>query len=154
MHALVELAGKQFRVEDGITLKVPHLDGKIGGKVSIDKVLYFDDGKKKIIGNPFVKDMNFKAEILEHGRDKKVIVFKFKRRKGYQRKNGHRQDYTMIKLGKLSSGKKVAPKVKAETSAKNAPVKKVAKAKTAAKPAATKKAAPKKTAAKTKKTKE
>ena len=152
MHALVELAGKQFRVEDGITLKVPHLEGKIGGKVSIDKVLYFDDGKKKTIGNPFVKDMNFNAEILEHGRDKKVIVFKFKRRKGYQRKNGHRQDYTMIKLGKLSSSKKAAPKVKAETSAKKVPVKKAAK--TAAKSVAAKKAAPKKTAAKTKKTKE
>jgi len=152
MHALVELAGKQYRVEEGLTLKVPHLGGEIGGMVSIDKVLYFDDGKKKTVGNPFVKDMIFDAEILGHGRDKKVIVFKFKRRKGYQRKNGHRQEFTMIKLGKFKPAKKAAPKAKTETSEKKAPAKKATKAKTVAKPAAKKPA--KKTAAKTKETKE
>lgn len=132
MYALIEYAGKQYKVEEGMELKVPHVTAKEGSKVSIDKILYFDDGSKQNVGSPYIKNMSIDAKVLSHGRERKVIVFKFKRRKGYQRKNGHRQEFSTIKIGKLGSAKKATPKTKAKT----------------AKPKATKKPATKKPAAK------
>ena len=112
MYALVEFAGKQFKVEEGAQIKVPLVTEKIGGKVNIDKVLYFDDGKNKVVGTPFIDGMSINAKVEEHGRDRKIVVFKFKRRKGYQRKNGHRQHYSILSIGKLGAKKKAkaAPK--------------------------------------------
>ena len=106
MHALIEYAGKQFKVEEGSSIKVPHVQGKVGSKVSIDKILYFDDGKNKIVGTPLVNDAKIDGEITSHGQGRKVVVFKFKRRKAYQNKNTHRQDFTILKIGKLSVVKK------------------------------------------------
>ena len=106
MHALIEFAGKQFQVEEGSSLRVPRLQKKVGSKVSIDKILYFDDGKNKIVGTPLVNDAKIDGEITSHGQGRKVVVFKFKRRKAYQNKNTHRQDYTILKVGKLSVDKK------------------------------------------------
>ena len=143
MYALVEFAGKQFKIEEGTTLKVPRIDGKVGSKVTMEKVLYFDDGKQKKVGTPFVKGINIDGEILSHSRGNKVVVFKFKRRKGYQRKNSHRQDFSILKVGKLIPAKKKAtPKKKGETSkpAPKSTVKKTApKKKTKAKTTKTKK---------------
>ena len=113
MNALVEILGKQFKVEKGDKIKVPFIDKKIGDKLSFEKILYLEDGKKKHIGKPFLENLNVEAKLLEHGRDSKVIVFKFKRRKGYQKKNGHRQKFSIIEisnLGKKTAPKKVAPK--------------------------------------------
>ena len=110
-------------------------DGKIGSKVTIDKILYMDDGKNKTVGDPLVKGVKIDGKIESHGRGRKVIVFKFKRRKGYQKKNTHRQEYSMLKVGKLGKVKKAQSK-KSET--------KATKTKTAPKEAA----APKKTIAK------
>ena len=162
MYALIEFAGKQFRVEEGASIKVPYIDGKIGSKVTIDKILYMDDGKNKTVGNPLVKGVKIDGEIESHGRGRKVVVFKFKRRKGYQKKNTHQQEYSILKVGKLGKAKK-APSVKAatktsetkavpkkETTAKKKTVKKVARQKAAVKKTVTKKAAP----AKPKETKE
>jgi len=106
MYALIEFAGKQFKVEEGASIKVPHIDGKIGSKVAIDKILYIDDGKSKLVGNPLVNGRKIDGEIISHGRERKVIVFKFKRRKGYQKKNTHRQGYSILKIGKLAKIKK------------------------------------------------
>ena len=106
MHALIEFAGKQFKVEEGSSIRVPRVQGKVGSKVSIDKILYFDDGKNKTVGTPLVNSAKIDGEITSHGRGKKVVVFKFKRRKGYQNKNTHRQDFTILKVGKLSVVKK------------------------------------------------
>ena len=92
MYALIEFAGKQFRVEEGDSIKVPYVDGKVGSKVTIDKILYMDDGKNKTVGTPTVHGAKIDGEILSHGRERKVVVFKFKRRKGYQKKNTHRQE--------------------------------------------------------------
>lgn len=102
MYALVEFLGKQFKVEPGAELKVPLIKGQPGDKVTLDKVLYFEDDKVKTVGKPYIKDMSFDADIISHGRGRKVIVFKMKRRKGYQKKAGHRQDYTLIKLNDLA----------------------------------------------------
>ena len=114
MYALIEFAGKQFRVKEGDSIKVPYIDNKVGSKVTIDKVLYMDDGKNKTIGDPIVKGVKIDGEIESHGRSRKVVVFKFKRRKGYQKKNTHRQEYSMLKVGKLGKVKKSASK-KSET---------------------------------------
>ena len=112
MYALVEFAGKQFKVEEGSQIKVPFLTEKVGSKVSLDKVLYFDNDNDKVVGTPFIDGMAIGAKIEEHGRDRKIIVFKFKRRKGYQNKNGHRQRYSVLTIGKLSAKKKTTAKKK------------------------------------------
>ena len=113
MYALVEFAGKQFKIEEGAQIKVPYLTEKIGSKVSLDKVLYFDNDNDKVVGTPFIDGMAIDAKVEEHGRDQKVIVFKFKRRKGYQKKNGHRQRYSVLTIGKLGAKRKAAAKKKA-----------------------------------------
>ena len=118
------------------------VDGKIGTKVTFDKVLYLDDGKNKTVGTPLVSGINIDGEITSHGRERKVVVFKFKRRKGYQKKNTHRQEYSMLKVGKLGKVKK-SPSKKSET--------KATETKTAPKKAAPQKAAVKKTTVKKKK---
>ena len=131
MYALVEFAGKQFKIEEGAQIKVPYLTEKIGSKVSLDKILYFDNDNDKIVGSPFIDGMAIDAKVEEHGRDQKVIVFKFKRRKGYQKKNGHRQRYSVLTIGKLGAKKKVAAKKKAipKKSAPKAKASTVSKAK-------------------------
>ena len=118
MYALVEFAGKQFKVEEGAQIKVPLVTEKVGGKVNIDKVLYFDDGKNKVVGTPFIDGMSIDAKVEEHGRDRKIVVFKFKRRKGYQRKNGHRQQYSVLSVGKLVAKKKAKAASKKTTNKK------------------------------------
>ena len=146
MYALIEFAGKQFKVEEGSTIKVPYLDDKVGSKVPLDKILYMDDDKNKMIGTPLVNGVKINGEITSHGRGRKVVVFKFKRRKGYQKKNTHRQEFSILKVGKLGKVKK-APSIKA--SAKTAG-KKAAPQKAAVKKTITKKVSP----AKPKETKE
>ena len=129
MYALVEFAGKQFKVEEGAQIKVPYLTEKVGSKVSLDKILYFDNDNDKIVGSPFIDGMAIDAKVEEHGKDRKIIVFKFKRRKGYQKKTGHRQRYSVLTIGKLgakkktvtkkkAAPKKAAPKAKASTASK------------------------------------
>ena len=140
MYALIEFAGKQFRVEEGSSIRVPHVEGKVGSKVTIENILYMDDGKNKTVGTPTLTGAKIDSEIISHGRDRKVVVFKFKRRKGYQKKNTHRQEYSILKIGKLG-------KVKKTVAAKN--ISKTTDKETAPKKStAAKKAAPKKTAAK------
>ena len=132
MHAIIEYAGKQFQIEEGSSIRVPRVQGKVGSKVSIDKILYFDDGKNKIVGTPLVNDAKIDGEITSHGRGRKVVVFKFKRRKGYQNKNTHRQDFTILKVGKLSvvkkqgAAKKLSANAPKKTEDKKGPVIKVA----------------------------
>ena len=113
MYALIKFAGKQYSVEEGSSIKVPYINGKVGSKVTIDKILYMDDGKNKTIGTPLVNNVKIDGKIESHGRERKVVVFKFKRRKGYQKKNTHRQEYSMLKVGKFSKITK-APSKKTE----------------------------------------
>ena len=161
MYALIEFAGKQFRVEEGASIKIPYLDNKVGSKITIEKVLYMDDGKNKKVGTPFVKGVKIDAEIESHGKGKKVVAFKFKRRKGYQKKNTHRQDYSVIKVGKLGkSAKSRSSKAGTKVTEKKVVPKKIVSSKKVAKKTTSNKTTVKKTTtkktstAKTKATKE
>ena len=145
MYALIEFAGKQFKVEEGSSIKVPYVDGKVGSKVTFDKIIYMDDGKNKTVGTPIVVGAKIDGEIVSHGRERKVVVFKFKRRKGYQKKNTHRQEYSILKVGKVGKAKKVAKKELAKPAESKQVAKKEATPKKAgAEKPAVKKAAPKK----------
>ena len=113
MFAIVNISGKQYRVEKGDKIKVALLETESGKKVKFDNVLLTDDGKKVTIGNPVVSGATVSGTVINHGRDRKIIVFKKKRRKGYRRKNGHRQDFSLIQIDSIStsaSKKKAAPK--------------------------------------------
>ena len=137
MNAIVEISGKQFKVEKDSKLFVHRLQGKEGSKVTFDNVLLLDNGSKVTVGTPTVKGASIQAKILQHIKDNKVIVFKKKRRKGYKVKNGHRQALTEILIEKVNE-KSVAKKADVKSEAN----------KPAAKKAATKKPAAKKSAAK------
>ena len=95
MYAIVEIAGQQFKVAKDQKVFVHRLEGKEGSKVSFDKVLLLDDGKVTI-GAPVIENAEVTAKILGHLKGDKVIVFKKKRRKGYKKTQGHRQDYTKL----------------------------------------------------------
>jgi len=113
MFAIVNISGKQYRVEKGDQIKVALLETESGKKVKFENVLLTDDGKKVTIGNPVVSGATVSGTVINHGRDRKIIVFKKKRRKGYRRKNGHRQDFSLIQIDSIStsaSKKKAAPK--------------------------------------------
>ena len=109
MYSIVKISGKQYRVSEGDTIKVSSQDWKVGDRVKFDQVLLSENGKNIVVGTPTVAGASVTVEILEHNRDKKLLIYKKKRRKGYQRKNGHRQGYTLLKVNNLqaSSTKKV-----------------------------------------------
>jgi len=117
MYAIIEISGKQYRVSKGDTIKVSSQDWKIGDRVKLDQVLLTDTGKNVAVGTPTVAGASVTIEILEHNRDKKLLIYKKKRRKGYQRKNGHRQGYTLLKINNLQAT--VTKKVKKIDSSKD-----------------------------------
>lgn len=98
MYAVFKTGGKQFRGEPGRLVRVPSLDAEPGDAVEFDEVLLTSDGDDVAVGTPVVEGAKVKAEVVRHGRTKKVIVFKRKRRKGYRKKQGHRQKYTEIRI--------------------------------------------------------
>ena len=100
-YAVIETGGKQYRVGAGETLDVERLDGEAGASIALDRVLALSDGTSLTVGTPTVEGAAVTAEILEHLRGPKVISFKKKRRKGYKRKQGHRQELTRIKIAQL-----------------------------------------------------
>lgn len=103
MYAIFRTAGKQFRAEPGRTLRVPSVkDAEPGKKLTFEEILLGSDGKVVKAGTPLVKGAKVIAEVVKHGRGEKVVVFKFKRRKNYARKQGHRQGYTEIKISAVS----------------------------------------------------
>ena len=160
MYAVIQTGGKQYRVANGDVITVEKLEGEAGSTLAISPVLMLDDGKETQVGTPIVEGAAVTAEVVEQTRGKKIVVFKKKRRKGYQRTHGHRQNITVLRVidvtGKSKTpakkAAKAAPKTDdapAEAAAEAAPA---AEAKPAAKPAAkkpvAKKAAAKKPAAK------
>ena len=120
MFAIINIAGKQFRVEEGDELKVPHLDTAEGETLKFDQVLLTNDGKNVAMGSPVLDSASVSATIINHGRDRKIRIFKKKRRKGYRRNNGHRQNYSLIKIDSISTTtkKKSTKKTKEKTSKK------------------------------------
>ncbi|MEE2837857.1 MAG: 50S ribosomal protein L21 [Bacteroidota bacterium] len=146
MYAIVEIAGHQFKVEKDQQVFVNRLDAEEGKKVKFDRVLLVDKGGDVTVGAPAVDGMAVHAVVERHLKGDKVLVFKKKRRKGYQKLNGFRASLTEIKITdiKKAAAKKAAPKKDAEA----APAKEAAAKKPAAKKAAAKKPAAKKPAAK------
>lgn len=101
MYAVIQTGGKQYRVEPGQTLSVEKLPGEKGDAVQFDEVLLVSNEDKLEIGRPHVKGASVKAEIVEQGKDEKVIVYKQQRRKNYRRRYGHRQLYTSVKINEV-----------------------------------------------------
>tara|TARA_B100000315_G_scaffold208924_1_gene204468 strand:+ start:340 stop:729 length:390 start_codon:yes stop_codon:yes gene_type:complete len=101
MYSIIKIAGKQYIVSEGDTIKVTTQDWKVGDTVKLNQVLLTNSGENVTVGTPNVAGASVTLEIIEHNRDKKLLIYKKKRRKGYQRKNGHRQGYTSLKVNKL-----------------------------------------------------
>lgn len=102
MYAVIETGGFQFTVKEGEKLKIPKVEAKPKEKISFDKILLISKDNDPIIGTPFIKGAKIEAEVLNHGKDKKIVVFKFKRRVKYRRKKGHRQDFTEVQIKKIN----------------------------------------------------
>ena len=103
-YAIFRSGGKQFRVEPGQTLRVPSLLGEAGTQVTFGDVLLGSDGNTVKTGTPTIDGARVVGEIVKHGRGEKIIVFKFKRRKNYARKQGHRQGYTEVRINDINLG--------------------------------------------------
>ena len=122
MYAIIETGGKQYRVQEGDVITVEKLDVNAGDKVELDKVLVLSDDNGLKVGTPYVEGAKVIAEAVENGKGKKVIIFKYKAKKDYRKKQGHRQPYTMIEIKSLGgkAAAKAAPKkeeLKAEVKA-------------------------------------
>jgi len=143
MYAIVDIAGQQFKVEKDQKLFVHRLEVEEGKKVSFDKVLLIDTGSKVSVGNPVVKGASVDAKVLSHMKGDKVLVFKKKRRKGYQKLNGHRQYMTQIQIEGISEKGATAKKETAASKKEEAPSAKKPAAKAAPKAEAGKKPATK-----------
>ena len=103
MYALIKTGGKQYRVAEGDTLRVEKIEGKVGEVVEFEEVLMIANGERVEIGMPMLKDSKVVGEIVEQGKGEKVIVFKSKRRKGYRKKQGHRQQYTALRIKEIKN---------------------------------------------------
>ncbi len=101
MYAILNISGKQFKALEGLKLRVPKQIGNEGDTLNFKEVLLIKNGTKTEIGNPNIDGASVTATILNHGREKKILVYKKKRRKGYQRKNGHRQEFTNLQFEKI-----------------------------------------------------
>lgn len=111
MYAVIETGGKQYRVQEGDVITVEKLKAEAGDKVTFDKVLLMSDGKEVKVGTPYM-DAAVTGSVVENGRGQKVIIFKYKAKKDYRKKQGHRQPYTMVKIASLTGAapKQEAPK--------------------------------------------
>lgn len=101
MYAVFQIAGVQFNAEEGSTVKIPLQDAESGSKIEIEEVLLIKDDSEVTVGTPFVEGAMIEAEIVGHGKDPKVLVHKYKRRKKYRRTTGHRQDFTQLKINRI-----------------------------------------------------
>ena len=104
MYAIIRTAGKQFRAEKGMTLQVPLMEVEPGKKVTFDEVLLTSDGESVKAGTPLVKGAKVTAEVIGPVKGPKIYVWKFKRRKNYRRKTGHRQRYTEVRITDVKAG--------------------------------------------------
>ena len=103
MYAIVRTGGKQYKVSEGDLLTVEKLGGEVGQAVAFEDVLLFSDGETVNVGQPVLENVSVKGEIVEQLRAKKVLVFKYKRRKRYRRKQGHRQQYTTVRIDAIEA---------------------------------------------------
>lgn len=102
MYAIIATGGKQYKVSEGDVIKVEKLGKEAGETVTFDEVLLVNNGEV-VVGNPTVDNASVSATVVSEGRSKKVIVYKYKRKTGYHKKNGHRQSYTEVKIEKINA---------------------------------------------------
>jgi large subunit ribosomal protein L21 len=101
MYAIIRTGGKQFRAEPGRTIRIPAMDAEVGDRITFDEVLLAGGDDEVRVGAPVVDGASVTGEVMAHGKDRKIIVFKWKRRKNYRRKQGHRQKYTEVRIGEI-----------------------------------------------------
>ncbi len=102
MYALVDILGKQYKVEQGSVLKVDHVVQDKGSAIEFPSVLMVSDGEKSKIGNPYVSGVSVRAVVEDHGRERKLVFGKYKKKKNYRRRYGHREQYTLVKVEGIS----------------------------------------------------
>ena len=129
MYAVIETGGKQYRVQEGDVITVEKLNAEVGETVTFDKVLVLGEGKDVKVGTPYV-DAAVTGSVVENGKGQKVIIFKYKAKKDYRKKQGHRQPYTMVKIESLGGAapKKAVKKEEPKAEAAAEPAKEEAKA--------------------------
>ncbi len=103
MYAIIAAGGKQYKIQEGEILKVEKISGEVGAPVSFDRVLMFSEDENVSIGRPVLDNIVVRGHIVEQGKAKKIIVFKYKKRKGYRRKKGHRQQFTEVKIDSIET---------------------------------------------------
>jgi len=103
VYAVIKTGGKQYRVASGEKLKIEHISQEVGSEIVLEQVLLIADGDKIATGAPWVRDAKVKATVIAHGRGEKVQIFKMRRRKNYRRTQGHRQNYTEIRIDAISN---------------------------------------------------
>lgn len=104
MYAIIRSGDKQFRAEPGRTVRVPSIAAEVGDTVTFDQVLVAADDDGVRVGAPIVDGASVTGEVVRHGKDRKIIIFKWKRRKNYRRKQGHRQKFTEVRIGEIRLG--------------------------------------------------
>ena len=124
MYAIIETGGKQYKVQNGDQIKVEKLNAEAGSAVVFDKVLVAGEGADIKVGTPYLEGLTVEGEVVESGKGDKVIIFKYKSKKDYRKKQGHRQPYTLVEI-KAVAGEKAAPK-KEEPAVEAAPVEEAA----------------------------
>ena len=103
MYAVIKTGGKQYRVEPGAKLRVETLEAEAGASIQLDQVLMIGDGDKVAVGTPLLAGASVKATVVSHGRGEKIRIFKMRRRKHYQKRMGHRQNYTELLIDSISA---------------------------------------------------
>ena len=103
MHAIIETGGKQYKVAEGDTLFIEKLPNEAGDNVTFDKVLAVIDWDKITVGTPVVEGAKVAASVVKNGKGKKVVIFKYKPKKGYRLRQGHRQPYTKVEIKKINA---------------------------------------------------
>ncbi|MGB9607973.1 MAG: 50S ribosomal protein L21 [bacterium] len=104
MLAIVETGGKQYKVKENSVIEVEKIDSPVGATISLDKVLFVDTGSEQIIGSPYVPQARVIAKVLKHIKGEKILVFKYKPKKNYRRRRGHRQVYTRLAIERIEIG--------------------------------------------------
>jgi large subunit ribosomal protein L21 len=115
MYAVVGSGGKQYRVQEGETFRIEKIPGDVGTDVAFDKVLMFSDGENVKVGQPMLDDVAVQGHIVEQGKARKIIVFKYKRRKRYRRKQGHRQQFTAVRIDRIGPAGDIPLEQKSDT---------------------------------------
>ena len=103
MYAVIKTGGKQYRVTNGLKFKVEQIPADVGAEITLDQILMVGEGESVKIGAPFLAGATVKATVLSHGRHDKVRIFKMRRRKHYQKRQGHRQNYTELRIDTIAA---------------------------------------------------